>query len=235
MQMALLLSTHATRDESGRYTPQAEAMLEATSRNLKLLQIVFWAGQTDEFKVLLEGDALKELEPAGVISASELAVLLAGTESTPRLRHDVVLGWLMMRALAGQSNGALRDSEAFSHEFTSQATRLHGTCGGIMDNQEDRMPLAYVHIVQVLIDSLMVLTPAALYPKVGVFSVPLAGLLTVFYRGLLELAKCFLDPFNGDDETDVNVNVLLAEANGLGRFAQTQTTLPDDLTGMSLK
>merc|ERR1712072_822551 len=107
---------------------------------------------------------------------------------------------------------------------------LHGACGGIMDNKEDRMPVACVHIVQVLVDSLVLLIPAALYPKVGIVSVPLAGLLTVFYRGLLEIGKEFLDPFNGDDETDINVDVLLAEVNaGSDRLPEAIATIPDTI------
>lgn len=64
------------------------------------------------------------------------------------------------------------------------------------------MPLAYVHLVHLLVDSLMLLAPLALYPRVGILSVPLTGLLTVFYRGLLELSKSFLDPFNNEADLD---------------------------------
>ena len=50
-------------------------------------------------------------------------------------------------------------------------------------------PRRYVHIVHLMVDSLLILAPVALYPKVGALSVPLAGILTLFYRGLLELSK----------------------------------------------
>ena len=35
----------------------------------------------------------------------------------------------------------------------------------------------------------------ALYPRLGLFSVPMTGVIALFYRGLLELSKSFLDPF----------------------------------------
>ena len=54
------------------------------------------------------------------------------------------------------------------------------------------MPLAYVHIVHVMIHLLLVLAPIALYPKVGALTVLLIPLLTLFYHGLLELAMSFL-------------------------------------------
>ena len=61
-----------------------------------------------------------------------------------------------------------------------------------MPNSLRRMPLAYVHIVHVMIHLLLVLAPIALYPKVGALTVLLIPLLTLFYHGLLELAMSFL-------------------------------------------
>ena len=54
--------------------------------------------------------------------------------------------------------------------------------------------------------------------------VPLSGVLTVFYRGLLELSKTFLDPWGneGPDHQNVNIDVLLAEISaGLPRWSST--------------
>merc|ERR1712046_29936 len=60
-----------------------------------------------------------------------------------------------------------------------------------------RMPLTYVHLVQVLVDTLTLLAPFALFAKFGVASVLLNGLIVSFYQGLLNLCKSFLDPFDG--------------------------------------
>ena len=49
-----------------------------------------------------------------------------------------------------------------------------------------------------LVDSLVVLAPLALYAELGRFSIPLTGLITLFFKGLLELSKSFLDPFGTD-------------------------------------
>ena len=40
------------------------------------------------------------------------------------------------------------------------------------------MPLAYVHLMQLLVDSLTVLTAPALYPKIGVGAIGLTATLT---------------------------------------------------------
>ena len=79
------------------------------------------------------------------------------------------------------------------------------------------MPLAYVHVVQVLVDTLLVLAPFALYPKMGVISILLSGMLVLFYRGFLALSKSFLDPLGNSDLTSIgqslSVDVLISEAN----------------------
>jgi len=92
---------------------------------------------------------------------------------------------------------------------------MRGKMGTIADGPNDRMPLAYVHIVQVLVDFLLMLAPAALYPKMGLMAVPLSGVIVFFYRGLLELSKSFLDPWgnDGSEAQNVNIDVLLAEVH----------------------
>lgn len=72
------------------------------------------------------------------------------------------------------------------------------SCTYSMINNElnGRMPLAYTHIVQVLVDTFVWLAPLGLYAVLGAWSVLCMGLLTLFYAGLLDLAKIFLDPLN---------------------------------------
>eukprot|EP00961_Rhodomonas_salina_P119509 1608299-Rhodomonas_salina.1 len=92
------------------------------------------------------------------------------------------------------------------------------------------MPLAYVQFVQVLVDSLVLLTPLALYPELGSLSIPLTGLLTLFYKGLLELSKSFLDPFGneGYPGQNIRVDVLVSELNfgAANRWVSAGQTLP---------
>ena len=92
------------------------------------------------------------------------------------------------------------------------------------------MPLAYVQLVQVLVDSLVVLAPLALYSELGSLSIPLTGLLTLFYKGLLELSKSFLDPFGneGYPGQNIRVDVLVSELNfgAGGRWVKAGRRLP---------
>ena len=79
--------------------------------------------------------------------------------------------------------------------YLEKACELRGACMGIPDELAARMPLAYVHFTHCLVDMLLFLTPYALYPRLGLFSVPMTGVIALFYRGLVELSKSFLDPF----------------------------------------
>ena len=72
----------------------------------------------------------------------------------------------------------------------------------------------------------------------GVFSVVLVGILTLFYRGLLDLAEVFLDPLDHEDYCEgavyLNLAVCIREANAastrwiLGGHAAAVATSPTD-------
>ena len=90
---------------------------------------------------------------------------------------------------------------------------------GIPDELAARMPLAYVHFTTFLVDTLLMMTPLALFPRLGVVSMVAGPLLVLFYRGLLELSKSFLDPFGNrrmsvkDFGSDINIDTLIGESN----------------------
>ena len=101
------------------------------------------------------------------------------------------------------------------------------------DSRVDRMPLAYMHLVEILVDSLCILAPLALYSKVGEFCIPISIILALFYRGLLAPAKSYLDPFGNHGSTNQNINtdVFVAEINsGAPRWSAMGTVVagPDD-------
>ena len=88
--------------------------------------------------------------------------------------------------------------------------------------------------MQILVDSLLVLAPLALYPRLGLLAAPLAGMATVFYRGFLALAKSFLDPFGNEDSLSENFSVhcLIVETNaGATRWRDGIEELPFDAEG----
>lgn len=81
----------------------------------------------------------------------------------------------------------------------------------------------------ILVDTLIALAPFALYPRLGALTVPLCGVLTVFYRGFLVLSKSLLDPFGNEDTLSENLSVLclLIETNaGSERWSKAAEVLP---------
>ena len=68
-----------------------------------------------------------------------------------------------------------------------------------------------------MVDSFLATAPFALYAELGVWSIFSVGIITVFYSGLLDLAKIFLDPLDNDDFLNESVNmdigVLIREGN----------------------
>ncbi len=99
------------------------------------------------------------------------------------------------------------------------------------DDLDGRMPLAYAHFVQILVDSLLFISSFALYAELGMWSIPAVGLLTLFYAGLLDLSKIFLDPLDNDEYYDAHLNmdigVLIRETNaGSSRWKYAAEMLP---------
>ena len=78
------------------------------------------------------------------------------------------------------------------------------------------------------IDSL--LSDQALYVKMGTFNIISTGLLTLFFKGLLELSKSFLDPFGreGYRAHNIRVDVLVSEMNfgASSRWVEAGDALP---------
>ena len=75
-----------------------------------------------------------------------------------------------------------------------------------------------VQFVQILVDSFVVVSPLALYPSLGDYSVVGVGLITLFFTGVNSLAKIFLDPLNNEaiyeNSIYFDLGVMIREVNG---------------------
>ena len=94
-----------------------------------------------------------------------------------------------------------------------------------------RMPLAYVQLIQILVDTLVWMAPFSLYSGLGILSIPLGALLTLFFKGQLEVSKSFLDPFGNEGhpgQNTIRVDVLVSELNfgASSRWFQAADFLP---------
>merc|ERR1711862_1085583 len=127
--------------------------------------------------------------------------------------------WIVRVVIEGRAAGHFVGGAGFEAEFLEKVHVIRAQVGGIGDELQGRMPLAYAHIVQVLVDVILLLYPfMALTSDMSTWlGVAGTALLSIFYQGLFDLAKQFLDPYdnenfgNGDDP--LCVDTLVAETN----------------------
>lgn len=234
-------SNASTVDKGSRgFSQRAEDFVTTCLRYVRLSHTFFWAqtatssnGLTDSEEylkdasdcnipvddehigpLLLSPYGLRALVNAGQLSKEENQALM-GSGLPPSQYAYILLVWVGIHVMEGIKNGTLQGGPGFEENVLRQLTTLRACMFDIDDFRAGRMPLAYVQLVQVLVDSLVVISPFALYPSVGILSIPLVGLLALFFRGLLALSKSFLDPFGveGYEEQCLHVDVLVSELN----------------------
>ena len=179
---------------------------------------------------------LEEVAPLEPPSTPELPTTLEAPPAMQFLVQPLLFpfaSWGKFRHLVdGLKAGTLRGSNGFEENLLRQLTGLRAEYFNVGDYAAGRMPLAYVQLVQVLIDSLVLLAPFSLYPELGSLAIPATGLLTLFFKGLLELSKSFLDPFGneGYPGQNIRVDVLVSELNfgASSRWAKAGAALPDE-------
>lgn len=260
--LSLLLTFAAKRtscnDQTGKegYSEEAEILLSRCNRLLRMSHIFFWAAQPtasngltdcEEFveggdspvpedgvgPILLSRSGLKAMVNSGQLSEGEAKELT--TSALPQSQYAfTILVWVGLHVMDGMEKGLFRGGSGWEENIFRQLTTLRACMFDIDDFRAGRMPLAYVHLVQVMVDSLVFLAPFALYPELGSITIPLVGLLALFFRGLLALSKSFLDPFGveGFGEQDIRVDVLVSELNfgAAKRWIQSGKTLPEGLS-----
>jgi hypothetical protein len=233
-------SNASTVDKGSRgFSKRAEEFVTLCTRYARLSHTFFWAatatssnGLNDCEEYLKDGSdtvpidddhigplllspyGLKALVKAGQLTKEEREGLM-GSGLPPSQYAFILLVWTGIHVMEGLKNGTLQGGAGFEENVLRQLATLRGCMFDIDDFRAGRMPLAYVQFVQVLVDSLVIVSPFALYPMVGMLSIPLAGLFALFFRGLLGLCKSFLDPFGveGYEEQCIHVDVLVSELN----------------------
>ena len=216
------------------YTSEAQALLDDVGRYVRLAHVFFWSARgsqtprylvsqsaremrTDQVAILgslLSEAGLERLVAHGELTQRELDVLRR-TGLPPERYAYVLLEWVGLHVVEARDRGVLRGGAGLERAVLERITSLRGQFFTIGDALDFRSSMAYVQFVQILVDTLVLVAPFALYPRVGAFSVPLAALITYFYCGLLELSKSFFDIFGreGYYEQTISVDVLIREVN----------------------
>lgn len=173
-------------------------------------------------EMLVRYDQLKKGERDGLVACG----------LPPSQYAYVLLEWAGLRIMDGIEKGELRGGPGMEENFLRQISSLRAEYFNIGDYNAGRMPMAYVQIMEVLVDTLTYLAPLALYTKMGAFNIVSTGLLTLFFKGLLELSKSFLDPFGKDGyrSHNINVDVLVSELNfgASSRWVEAGDAMPSE-------
>lgn len=228
--ISLLLATHASRRDDGQYTLGAKNLLEDVSGYLRLFHVLLWASLARRFRVLLTSRGLERMACRGILSHRQKDTL-EHLDLPPNQKHNACLEWAIIRCQRGLEENTIRGGDALEHVLLEKACALRGLYAGIGDKLDGRMPLAYVHFVQVMVDIFLFCAPLALYSELGAFSIVSVGILTFFYTGLLDLAKVFLDPLDNEDYCEgsvyMDLGVLIRESNaGSIRWMNGASSLP---------
>eukprot|EP00555_Chaetoceros_dichaeta_P007425 CAMPEP_0198270568 /NCGR_PEP_ID=MMETSP1447-20131203/45556_1 /TAXON_ID=420782 /ORGANISM="Chaetoceros dichaeta, Strain CCMP1751" /LENGTH=338 /DNA_ID=CAMNT_0043962663 /DNA_START=1 /DNA_END=1017 /DNA_ORIENTATION=+ len=188
------------------------------ARYVRVFNILTYASFTGSHRPLLTLQGMRRLVERGVITEAERTIL-SDPQNLVTQRHSTVLMWIARLFVDARKAGHIGGGDGFEQHFLDKIHVIRSKYGAIGDELQGRMPLAYAHIVQVLIDVVLWMYPLMAYstgmtPFLGIFG---TGLLTIFYQGLFDLAKQFLDPYDnesyGKGEDPLCIDTLISESN----------------------
>lgn len=226
----LLLASSAERNRNGLYTERAKDLLEDVARYSRLYHVFMWAAFSDKLNILLTDLGIRRMIGRGVISRHQYEAL---QQLDPEIlpQHACIV-WIISRSLKGMKDGAVPDDVALRDKIYERSLELQGHFAGVASQLAGKIPLAYAHFVQILVDTFLLLAPFALYSELGIWSIPAVGILTLFYSGLLDLAKILLHPLGNhgdtyDDSVNMDLAVIIRESNaGSTRWMNGGKVLP---------
>ncbi|KAL7520735.1 hypothetical protein ACHAWX_005445 [Stephanocyclus meneghinianus] len=222
--LGMSLAAHATRvtpsspDIPSTYTPQSRQALELVSRYVRVFNLLTYASFTRSHRPILTPRGMRRLVERGILTPKEREILI-DAEIPATQRHNAVLVWLIRLFVEGRQTGVFEGGYGFEEQFMEKCHVIRAQYGAIGDELQGRMPLAYAHIVQVLLDVVLWMYPFMALSTGMAWYIGVLGtlLLTMFYQGLFDLAKQFLDPYDnenyGKGDDPLVVDTLIAETN----------------------
>ena len=193
----LLLATNVARDDKGCLLPESEMLLDEIGQYSRLYHILMWASVAKRFSILMTPAGLDRMESRGLMTPRQLQILQKLDIPNDQL-HTAPLEWMMIRVNQAMAAGILAGDTATKGQFLQSTMKVSSSYGSIQDKLAGRMPLAYAHLVQILVDTFVLAAPLALYSDLGDYSVIAVGIITLSFTGFLNLSKIFLDPLNNE-------------------------------------
>lgn len=201
------VATHAKRNDKGTFTPESEAIMDDIGASARLFHALFWAGCARRFYCLSSSTGMARMSHRGMMTPKQLKIL-ESLDTPNNTKHYACLEWMMIRASQGLEAGQFRNVDALSRQLLEVTCELRSTSVKVLDSLKSRMPLSYTHLVQILVDSFIWMSPLALYAELGdIYSIFCVGVIALFYGGLLDMAKIFLDPLDNQNFSKTSINM----------------------------
>ena len=158
-----MASVRAARDpETKMFTSKSAKTLENVAHSCRLCNVLMWASIAGRFKVLMTPKGLSRMFSRGVMTKEEYDILA----NTPGPQESA-LQMLFVRLMNGMEEGTFPKTQVVERVFTDNILGLRLNVASIRNKLLGKIPLAYAHFVQFLVDFFLVLAPYALYPELG--------------------------------------------------------------------
>jgi hypothetical protein len=156
-----LLATHASRHKwHGTYTQESRLFLADTASKLRAFHILMWASNSRRFRVLLTDPGMSRLVTRQVLTQKEWEVL--NRLRIPKTqRHIALLESTMISIRKAMDKGIIQGGPGLELMILDKVCTLQSVHGKIAHQVAARMPMAYAHLVQILVDSFLLLAPLA--------------------------------------------------------------------------
>jgi hypothetical protein len=141
-----------------------------------------WAGVTRRFAILKTPHGLERMSDRGLMTSRQLEVLQSLDVPNNEL-HNAPLQWMMIQANRAIQNGTLAGDNATKSQLLKQITELRATYTAISDKLAGRMPLAYAHLVQILVDTFVLIAPFALSQEADIGGTILTSIWVACFLG----------------------------------------------------
>lgn len=204
--------------DSSRYTPQSRKILLVIARYIRVFTLLSYAAITRSHRPLITPQGLRRMVARGLLTAKEREYLIS-SKISPTSRHNEVLMWCFRTALDAVKAGHLDGGYGFEQNLFQRIQEIRGQGNYMSVVLRARLPFAYAHIVQVLVDVLLWAYPVMAFSSGLSLPMGVVGsiLLTTTYQGLFDLAKRFLDPFHNENfwkgDDPIMVSTIIAETN----------------------
>ena len=147
---------------SSEFTPASRKVLVVVARYIRLFNILSYASLTRTLRPLLTPQGMRRMETRGLMTAKERNVL-KNTRAPATQRHNAVLMWILRIVIDARKAGHIDGGFGFEQQMMSKIQEIRAEANSMESVLRGRMPFAYAHIVQVLVDAVLWMYPLMIF------------------------------------------------------------------------